>query len=416
MHRLKALLCFAACALMLTACAAQPVQSRPAGQDFTTVPGGAASSQTQAAPADLSRMKYRAIWISYLDWKLLDTSSAQAFTKSAGAMFDNCVSLGLNVVIVQVRPFGDAVYPSKIFPWSHLVTGTQGKDPGYDPFAIMVEQAHARGLAIEAWVNPYRVRLSDKMPERLADTNPALTHSDWAISAENGLYYNPALPEVQKMIVDGAVEIVQNYAVDGLQFDDYFYPTTDPSFDTESYVALSGGKELSAWRRDNVNALVRSVYSGVKAARPTVQFGISPQGNNDQNYNTQYSDVGLWMSEPGYVDYIMPQVYWGYGYTLKSGSNRFAFENVTQEWLAMPRHESVSLAFGLGAYRIGAGDGGQNDQTQWQSGHNLADMVKTLSAAEKANGYALYRYEQLFANSEYGTLAAAECEALKSLH
>ncbi|MEG3074392.1 MAG: family 10 glycosylhydrolase, partial [Ruthenibacterium sp.] len=198
----------------------------------------------------------------------------------------------------------------------------------------------------------------------------------------------------------------------GIQFDDYFYPTKDAAFDMDSYLKLANGQELSAWRRENVNTLVRTVYAAIKAAKPTVQFGISPQGNNDQNYNAQYSDVALWLSTPGYVDYIMPQIYWGYGYTQQNGSNRFAFENVTKEWAALPRDASVSLAIGLGAYRIGVGDNGKNDQSEWASGHNLADMLDTLSRMPDIEGFAIYRYEHLFANAEFGDLSMAERKAV----
>ncbi|MEG0166965.1 MAG: family 10 glycosylhydrolase [Ruthenibacterium sp.] len=407
MQCLKSLLCSLLIAALLCGCGTQSSSVSPQS-DFTAMP----SASSAPPQADMNALQYRAIWISYLEWKLFDTSSQEAFTQSIGDVFDKCAAAGLNCVIVQVRPFGDAMYKSALFPWSHLITGTQGKDPGFDPFAIMVTEAHSRKLAIEAWVNPYRVQLNEKTPEKLAKNNPALTHPEWALASEDGLYYNPALPEVQKMIVDGAMEIVNNYEVDGIQFDDYFYPTTDAAFDLDSYLALANGTELSAWRRENVNTLVRTVYAAIKAAKPTVQFGISPQGNNDQNYNAQYSDVALWLSTPGYVDYIMPQVYWGYGYTQQNGSNRFAFENVTKEWAALPRDASVSLAIGLGAYRIGVGDGGQNDQKQWESGHNLADMLDTLSATTGVEGFAIYRYEQLFANAEFGALAAAERKAV----
>lgn len=146
--------------------------------------------EAMAAP-----VAYRAMWVSYLEWPMFDTSGAQGFAASVGSLLDNCAALGLNTVIVQVRPFGDAVYPSAVYPWSHLVTGVQGQDPGYDPLAIFVEQAHARGLAIEAWVNPYRVRLNDTMPPgELAADNPALLHEGWALEANGGLYYDPALP------------------------------------------------------------------------------------------------------------------------------------------------------------------------------------------------------------------------------
>lgn len=411
---IAAALCLCLCLLAACAPARQAAAANgqdSAHQDFTFVPGAAQSGAQEQA---VSPVAYRAMWVSYLEWPLFDTSSEQAFTGSVSALMDNCVSLGLNTVIVQVRPFSDAIYPSEIFPWSHLVTGTQGQAPGYDPLAIFVQQAHARDLAIEAWVNPYRVRLNDTMPPgALAQGHPALVHEGWAVEANGGLYYDPALPEVQDMVVQGVVEIVRNYDVDGIQFDDYFYPTMDESFDADSYAQYGAGQDLAAWRRANVNTLVQKVYAAIKAERADVVFGISPQGNNDNNYSQQYSDVGLWLSTPGYVDYIMPQVYWGYHYTLQSGSERFAFENIVDEWLAMPRDASVSLAFGLGAYRIGEGDGSSVESDEWTSGHNLADMARTLSA-RGADGYALYRYASLYGGGAYAALAQAECEALRA--
>ncbi|MEG1176037.1 MAG: family 10 glycosylhydrolase [Ruthenibacterium sp.] len=366
--------------------------SLPAG-DFTSVPENSATNQKPS-----EALSYRAMWISYLDWSAFDTTNADTFAQSAARVYDNCVNLGLNTVIVQVRPFCDAVYPSEYFPWSHILTGTQGQDPGYDPLAILVEQAHQRGLAFEAWINPYRVRVSAALPTELAAQNPALLHPEWTREAEDGLYLNPAIAEVQQYITDGVMEIVNKYDVDGIQFDDYFYPTTDASFDEKEYAAGGGGQPLDEWRRSNVNTLVKTVYSAIKTAKPHCVFGISPQGNNDNNYNGQYSDVKLWLSTPGYVDYIMPQVYWGFGYTLKNGSTQYAFENCIAEWASYPRAQGVSLAIGLGAYRIGDGDGGNNDQSQWASGHNLADMTQKMAQIEGIQGFAVYRYANLYAN------------------
>ena len=359
----------------------------------------------------------RGVWVSTV--LNLDYPSAQGLDKAAlqqelDQVLDTAEAAGFNAIFFQVRPCADSFYPSQIFPSSVYLTGQQGQSPdgALDPLAYLVEQAHARGLAIEAWVNPYRVRLNDTMPPgELAADNPALLHEGWALEANGGLYYDPALPEVQDMVVQGVTEIVQNYDVDGIQFDDYFYPTTDEAFDTESYARYGGGQDLAEWRRANVNTLVQKVYAAVKAVKPEAVFGISPQGNNDNNYSQQYSDVALWLSTPGYVDYIMPQVYWGYNYTLQNGSARFAFENIVDEWLAMPRDDSVSLAFGLGAYRIGAGDGSATESGEWASGHNLADMARTLSV-RGADGYALYRYASLYSGGEYAALMQAECAAL----
>ena len=299
-----------ACALGLSACAGPGDASSHSAprQDFTSVPPGAGSTQ-EGAPAQA--MRYRSMWFSYLEWPMLDTSSAEAFTASVDTVLDHCVSLGLNCITVQVRPFADATYESELFPWSHVVTGTQGQAPGFDPLEIFIARAHEKGLAFEAWVNPYRVRLNETRPPNVAENSLENTHPEWVKQAAGGAYLEPSNPDVQAYICKGVEEIVKNYAVDGIQFDDYFYPTTDEAFDAQEYAGLGGGLSLAEWRRQNVNTLVKSVYDTVHAAAAeagrTVVFGISPQGNNDNNYNTQYSDVGLWLSTPGYVDYVMPR-------------------------------------------------------------------------------------------------------------
>ncbi len=408
--RLACLLCAFALCLSLCSCgsSASAQSSSLPPQDFTQVP-----SADGAADADKDKLKYRAMWISYLDWNsVFDTSDAAAFEASAAAAFDKCVQTGINCVIVQVRPFADAVYPSEYFPWSSFVTGTQGTAPNYDPLKILVDTAHAKGLAFEAWVNPYRVRLNDKTPQELAGSNPAVLHPEWVETVDGGMYFNPAIPEVQTLIINGVSELVRNYDVDGIQFDDYFYPTQDASFDEAEYLLYADGKPLDEWRRSNVNSLVSGVYKAIKAEKPSVIFGISPQGNNDNNYNSQYSDVAMWMSTEGYVDYIMPQIYWGFGYKTSGGSDRYAFKNILNEWASMPRLDSVSLTIGLGAYRIGAGDGGSNDQSEWSSGHNLKDMTDAIDEAEGIDGFALFRYEFLYSNTSSSELALKESTAL----
>ncbi len=350
--------------------------------------------------------EYRAVWISYLELESMNMSSEQGYIQDLSTMLDNSVSLGLNTVIFHVRPFGDALYNSSIFPSSHLVSGTQGASMPYDPLEIAVRLCHERGLKIEAWVNPYRVQLSASKPSSLAASNPAVGYmnssdkSDYVVAANDGLYYNPAYPEVQDLIVSGVVEIINNYDVDGIQFDDYFYPTTEQFFDTAAYSKLGGGMDLSAWRRENVNALVQKVYNAVKSTDASVYFGISPQGNNSNNYNQQYSDVNLWLSTPGYVDYIMPQLYWGFDYLTASGREDYQFAKLSAEWASYTQAPSVSLYIGLGAFRIGVGDGGANDQSEWSSGDNLARQIETLRSVAGIDGFALYRYDNLYKSSE----------------
>ena len=405
-------LLLALCLCLAAGCGAGPAD--PGADPVSAPPAPTAAPGTDG--------EYRAVWISYLEWQGADFSGESAFRAQMGDWFDQYAAMGLNTVIAQVRPFGDALYESGLFPWSHLCTGVQGQAPGFDPLTVLVEEAHARGLRLEAWLNPYRIALNGSMPGELAADNLYHTHPEWVKAVEPGLYLDPASEEVQTYIAEGVAEILQNYAVDGIHLDDYFYPTTDEGFDAAGYAAYceTAGREalsLGDWRRQNVNALVTRLYRLVHldeaaAARGAV-LGISPQGNNDNNYSGQYSDVALWLAQPGYVDYVMPQVYWGYGYTLQSGSTRFAFENVTAEWCALPRHEGVRLYFGLGAYRIGDGDGGSYDNAvaQWQTGRNLADMVTTLRGLD-CDGWALYRSDFLLRNGAWSELAAAECAAL----
>ena len=379
----------------------------PAAADSTPEPS---ADPNPALPAG----EWRAVWVSYLEWAAMDFSTEDAFRAGVVQLLDNCTGLGLNTVLAQVRPFGDALYRSSLFPWSHLCTGVQGQDPGFDPLDVLLQEAHTRGISVEAWVNPYRLRSSAAMPPNLADGNLANTHPEWVCTVNGGLYLNPAVSAAADYVVQGVAELVQNYAVDGIHFDDYFYPTTDESIDAAQFAA-SGAGNLAAWRRENVTALVRAVHDTVKAADPTLRFGISPQGNPDNDENQQYSDVTGWLASgdgDAVVDYLCPQVYWGQGFALHNGSTRFAFENIVPAWLAYPRAADVALYFGLGAYRVGVGDGGSNENSLsgWSTGRALADQVAFLRE-QGAGGWALYRYGSLF-GPEQTSLAAAECGAL----
>lgn len=367
---------------------------------------------TTAAPAAHTD-EYRAVWVSYLEWQHTDFSSQEAFAAEVGTMLDNIANLGANVVLAQVRPFGDALYPSDLYPFSHLCTGVQGQDPGFDPLAVLVQAAHDRGLELEAWVNPYRLQ-SGGTPEALSAENLANTHPDWVRSVESGLYLDPANPEVRDYIAAGVGELCQNYDIDGVHFDDYFYPTTAADFDADTYAAYCDGGgtlALGDWRRQNVDDLVALCYR--TAHEYGVRFGIAPQGDPDSNYQNQYSDAPRWLREAGFVDYLMPQLYWGLDYE-KDGDASHSLTELAGAWLALDRRAEVALYFGLGAYRIGKGDGGDRSGpgTEWQSGKALAGQADAL-ARLGGQGIGLYRYDSLFSNTLWPTLAAQEAEALR---
>lgn len=362
------------------------------------------------ALSDFERNGMKGIWISYIEFQSVDFSTKENFVSDITEMFRNCKNMGLNTVIVHARPFGDAFYKSSYFPYSHIMTGTQGADVGYDPMETMIEIAHDIGLRFEAWVNPYRVKLYNH-PKELSVANPA-RNSALTITVDSGIYYNPALQEVRDLVTAGVVEIVKNYNVDGIHFDDYFYPDTAVSIDEKDYALYSGNLSLEDWRRENVNMLIRQVYAAIKQEKPEVTFGISPQGNDDNNYHMQYSDVGLWLAEEGYADYIMPQLYWGFDYTTKSGSERYSFKNLSYEWSQYKKTDSSQLYIGLGAYRIGDGDGSHKDSTEWQSGGNMAAMMQVIQTNPDLGGYAIYSYNSLFDRNTYPDLKQAEVAAI----
>ncbi len=342
----------------------------------------------------------KAVWISYLDLNtILKGKSEGEFRSNIKYAFSNIVNMGLNTIIVQVRPFSDALYYSDIFPMSHIVTGTEGVDAGFDPLQIMIDYAHSYGLRLEAWINPYRIRNSGTKAEISAD-NPmykiAGKNNDNVFKYSGGICYNPGSEEARQLIVDGVAEIVRKYAVDGIHFDDYFYPTTESGIDAKSYneYQSKGGKlSLADFRRENVNILVRKVYSTIKSINPKVTFGISPQGNMDINYNSQYIDVEKWLSTPGYVDYICPQLYYGFD------NKQCPFKETMDRWNNMIRADGVDLYVGIASYKIGTEDkwAGEKGINEWVNcGNMMKKMVLSARQCSNYKGFFLYRYDSLF--------------------
>lgn len=342
----------------------------------------------------------RAVWFSYLEFQSLLTGHDEtAFFEQIGQAFDRVKDAGFNTVFVQVRPYGDALYRSSFFPWSHLITGEEGVDPGYDPLSVMIEEAHSRNLRIEAWINPYRIRDGNEEKHPLSAENPAV---EWEVAGkraviryEDGLYYNPSSEEARTLIVNGVCEIAEQYDIDGILFDDYFYPTTSETFDADDYALYreSGGRlSLDAWRRENVNLLIRSVYTSIKSISAQIPFGVSPQGNNDNNYDTQFIDTAKWLSQEGYVDYICPQIYFGFENT------RLPYLTTLKEWNRMIKVDSIKLYAGLAPYKIGVEDiwAGEGADEWIENDDLLSRMVESAREQKHYAGFAMFRYQFLF--------------------
>ncbi|WND22161.1 glycoside hydrolase family 10 protein [Streptomyces violaceus] len=378
---------------------------------FTMVPPASAAPkedvERDGKGGDRAASAMRGVWLATVanrDWPSKPGLSASKQRAELRKHLDTAVSRRLNTVFFQVRPTADALWPSPYEPWSQYLTGTQGKDPGWDPLGTAVEEAHARGLQLHAWFNPYRVA-THADPSRLAASHPARRNPDWVVTYGGKLYYNPGLPEVRAFVQDAMLDAVRKYPVDGVHFDDYFYPypVAGQSFDDDAAYDEHGGgfPSRAAWRRDNINKLVRETAGRIKKVRPSARFGISPFGvwrnaatdkrGSDtragvQTYDDLHADTRKWVRE-SWIDYIVPQLYWNIGFAAAD------YAKLVPWWAEVARGTSTQLYVGEALYK--AGDPAQ--PAAWQ---NPAELSRHLALAEN---YAQVRGHVFFAAKDVAT-------------
>ena len=295
-------------------------------------------------------VEFRGVWIASvynIDWpKTLDNPEAQK--QEFIEILDKLQSLNINAIFVQIRPTSDALYKSYINPWSKYLTGEQGKYPGYDPLQFMIEETHKRDMEFHAWLNPYRITTQGTDLNELAPNNPARIKPEWVLEFNNELFYDPENPEVIEYVAVTVYEIIKKYDVDGIHFDDYFYPYDYPLPDGEDREG-----EVANNRREAVNNLIRTIYKVIKSTKPSVQFGVSPYGvwknkssdligsesNSLESYYDLYMDTLTWIDEH-IVDYIAPQIYWT---TYNNDSN---YEVMVSWWNDVVKDSGVRLYIG----------------------------------------------------------------------
>lgn len=354
----------------------------------------------------------KAMWFTYMDYQsiLLDKSESE-FTQSIEERFENAKNFGIDTLYVHVRSHGDSYYHSDIFP--------KGKyyNSDFDPLQIMVDIAHEKGLSIHAWINPMRCMDAELMETQSDD----YIIKDWCnqyngtyISEYNGFWYlNPYYTEVRKLICDGIAEIMNNYQVDGIHIDDYFYPTTDETFD-KSCFADSNQSDLMQFRRDNVNRMVQEMYNTIKEKNSTVEFGISPQGNIDKDYNEQCADVSLWTSTAGYCDYIAPQLYYGFE------NSTCPYLDTLNRWIKLNENSPVKLIIGVGTYKIGLEDvWAGSGSNEWIDDTNIiSSQIDYALNDSEVEGIAIYSYSSTFeptGDTSIINKVNQECENIKRL-
>uniref|UniRef100_UPI000AC690F9 glycoside hydrolase family 10 protein n=1 Tax=Peterkaempfera griseoplana TaxID=66896 RepID=UPI000AC690F9 len=389
---------------------APPAAAAAAGQQTA----GTAASPQASSPGDRGLRGEWIATVANIDWPSRTGLSPAEQQAEFTGLLDRAMALRLNAVFVQVRPAADAFWPSRFEPWSQYLTGTQGQDPGYDPLAFMVEAAHSRGLALHAWFNPYRVSLQSD-PAKLAPTHPARLHPEWIVGYAGQLYYNPGVPAARAFVEDAILDAVERYEIDGVHFDDYFYPYPSGTAafpDDEAFAAYGGGfTDRAAWRRNNVDLLVREVRDRVRAARPEAAFGISPFGiwrnassdpegsatNGTQSYDALNADTLGWVRK-GWLDYIAPQLYWNIGLTVAD------YAVLAPWWARAVRDTDVQLWIGQAVYK--AGDPSQ--PAAWQDPAELSRHLAMDESMPEISGEILYSSADVIADRVCGvsTMAA----------
>lgn len=329
---------------------------------------------THAKPSP--KRELRGVWLSTIgniDWPTVMGASKEKQQEELIRILDEHQKTGINALFFQIRPAADAFYKSSKEPWSRYLTGVQGKDPQYDPLAFIIEEAHKRGMELHAWINPYRASTTLNAKHFAAD-HITRTKPEWFFTYGGKKLFNPGIPAVRQHIIDVIVEVVKNYDVDGIHFDDYFYPYPDahntPIPDQQTYRSYGAGfTTIADWRRHNVDLLIQGLGQAIKKEKTYVKYGISPFGiwdnkrDNPQGsatgglsgYRTLYADAMKWMKE-GWIDYIAPQIYFPF-------QNRAAAYEVLVSWWQQHTYER-HFYIGHGAYRVTENNQGWTERNQ----------------------------------------------------
>ena len=358
--------------------------------------------------------QFRAVWVSTvyrLDYPSKATTDPAVLKADADQILQICADLGMTAVILQVRPSADALYPSNYYPWSADLTGRQGQAPadGFDPLEYWVEQAHALGLELHAWINPFRVTKGGQSEyDSLTADHPAKVHPDWVVEYDGKYYFDPGLPDVREYIIQSAEELARNYDIDGIHLDDYFYPGA--GFDDGDTYAKYGSNfsDVGDWRRDNVNQLVKTLGERLHAIDPELSYGISPsgvwadrssqsQGSNTtggfESYYASYADSRKWVKE-GWIDYICPQVYWYIGHSSMD------YETIVKWWADTVKGTGVSLYIGMADYQAGNTD----PTSPWYGVEAIRQQLALNETIPQVDGEVHFRYQFLAENLQLQAL------------
>lgn len=350
------------------------------------------SQDIKSEKKDITEEK-RAIFLSYIELQdYMKGKEKEDSKKNIDMIIENLSNFNFNMLILQVRSFSDAIYESKIYPWSSVVSDEEGISPGYDILEYFIKKAHEKEIEVHAWINPYRIR-NTKDISTISKKNKAYEwlNTNHVKITEKGIYYNPASLEVQKFILDGIEELASNYNIDGIHFDDYFYP--DPNIDIENYQEYLKSNDsipLDHYHLLMVNKLIENVHKITQKYH--ILFGISPEGNIDNNYSSNFADVYEWGKSNSYLDYLMPQIYYGFY------NEAQPFYDVVRKWNNIVENSNVKILPALAFYKTGMEDPyAKGGSQEWIENNNMI-MRQILVSRNMSHydGFAIFRYHSIF--------------------
>lgn len=361
---------------------------------------------------EIVKHELRAVWVATVNnIDIPKQENPEHYKEAYLKVLETAKSFHMNAIVFQIRPMNDAFYRSSLNPWSEFLTGVQGKDPLWDPLSWMVEETHKHKMEFHAWLNPYRVsgkkvgedfQTKDELLDSLAQGNFARKRKDLIILDGNGApILNPGEPEVKQFIVETIDEIITNYDVDAIHFDDYFYPYADVAENDQVQFEKYGlpGEIKNDWRRRNVDEVIKGIHDLIKQNNDErehkVQFGISPfaiwrnkktdpsgsDTRGSQCYDEHFADTRKWVKEE-WIDYIVPQIYWEIGHPLAD------YEVLAKWWADVVRGTNVKLYIGLAIYRYGTSE-------LWENVQIIPDQLRLNQSLKEIEGCFVFSYKHL---------------------
>lgn len=334
----------------------------------------------------------RYVFISYIDYSYLKGKDENILKEEINKMVLNIKENNFNGIILQVRAFSDAIYYSKIFSPSLHIVNNENDKLKLDMLDYFIKLSHENNIKLIAWINPYRIRSNNDISSISGNNivNKYLNTS--SVEIKNGIYFNPAKDEVLDLIIKGVLEIVKNYDVDGILYDDYFYPSKTCDLNDYKLYKLNGGlKSLEDFRRDNINKLITKTYEKIKEVNSDVLFGISPSGNMNNNYNAEYLDIN-YLIENKIVDFIMPQIYYGFDNT------NLPFVNTVNSWSNLVKDTNIKFYVALALYKSGLEDKyAKTGINEWINNNDIISKQIIVSRnTYNYEGFSIFRYDYLF--------------------